>query len=336
MATVRNTMILILLLGGVVAPAPAAVRLRCGCAPDTESLVPAAPRPQDSLWMISTRHLEPADTQEPQIEQFRFLRYQTNRWQLSDASALLEDARARTVIYVHGNRIDWATSSQRGWDAYQALLRHADDPPPVRFIIWSWPSDRQGGPRQDAQTKAERTSTESYFLARFLTHLPPDTPLGMFGYSFGARILSGSLHLLGGGSLCDYRLAREDRPQTPAWGVALSAIAMDRSWWLPGGFHQQFSQPETNLLLQYNPCDPVLKLFPRSEPRPRQPALGYTGFPWTGQLGEQAARLEQQNVAAAIGRSHEEQRYFAAAAVMQEVARYVLGHEDASDDCPEP
>lgn len=326
MTIVRIPLILLLGLGSLATPEARPAGLRGRCPPPAESCAPPSPRPQDSLWMISTRHLEPAGTRQPHIEQFRFLRYKTDRWHVSDATELLQDTRARTVVYVHGNRIDWDTSSQRGWDAYQALLRHADPPEPLRFIIWSWPSDRQGGPRRDAQTKAWRTHTESYYLARFLRHVPPDTPLGLFGYSFGARILSGAMHLLGGGSLCDYRLDGDAPPETNVGGVALLAIAMDRTWWLPGGFHERFWQPQTNVLLQYNPCDPVLKLYPRSEPRPRAPALGFTGLPWTGDLGEPADRLRQQDVSGAIGRSHEEQRYFGAPAVMGEVARYVLGY----------
>jgi hypothetical protein len=314
MAILRMNLILLLILFGPAAGRANATDARVGC----------APRPQDSLWMIGTRHLDAAGRHHPDIEQFRYWRYEGAHWRSTSAFDLLEDTRQRTVIYVHGNRIDSGAVFQRGWDAYRALTRDMEDPASIRFIVWSWPSDRLCGPRRDARVKAARTDIDGYYLATLLMHLPPETPLGMFGFSLGGRIISGALHVAGGGTLCGYRLPAADAGWSEGPGVALMALAMDRTLWLPGGAHSQSPAYAGSLLLQYNSCDPVLKLYPRVDHRGAQ-ALGYTGFPWPHQLDANAAKLEQQNVCCYVGRTHEEHRYFASSAIMSQVRRHVLG-----------
>ncbi len=282
----------------------------------------------DSLWLVSTRCLSRCGVAPPALDDFRVVRYdpshgcQAATWAEADG----EELAVTTVIYVHGNRIESDEVLHRGLVAYRALRRIAPDAPPLRFVIWSWPSDKVPGPhpRRDAQVKAARTHCESFFLASFIAQLDSDTPLSLLGYSFGGRIVSGALHLTAGGTLGRYEL-EDDTPRLPhSIRAALLAPGMDNHWWLPGAYHGECFAQVDRLLLLYNPRDPILRLYPRVEPGRSAQALGYTGFCWTSRLGENADRLEQANVACRIGKTHEEDAYFASQANLRDIRAILL------------
>jgi len=283
----------------------------------------------NSIWMISTRHLNCPCGPSLGSTDFRFFRYDPAAgWQTADEARWAQDERldAVTLVYVHGNRIEPEEASSRGLAAYRALLRNLPDSSPVRFVIWSWPSSKVHGPRprRDAQTKAARTACESYFLATFLNGLETDAQLRLLGYSFGARIVSGALHLAGGGTLGRYHLMELKQRPANSVRVVLQAAAMNNQWWLPGGYHDQsFSQVE-RLLLLYNPCDPVLRRYPRLDPGCSGQALGYTGLGRPGRLGQDAERLEQANVCCQIGKTHDERAYFASETLMRRARETLL------------
>jgi hypothetical protein len=278
----------------------------------------------DSLWMISTRQVACPCGSLPSAAQLRFSRYEPScGWQVADADqwAHASGAEAMTLVYVHGNRIEADEAPRRGLAAYRALLRSRPAVPAIRFVVWSWPSSKisRPRPRLDAQVKAVRTDCESYLLADFLQGLEPDTRLCLLGYSFGARIVSGALHLSGGGTLGRFHLADAGaRPASPAH-VVLYAAALDNSWWLPGGYHDLAVSQVERLLLLYNPADLVLRLYPRLDPRSPAAALGYTGLLRPARLGQDAARLEQANACCQIGKTHDEQAYFASETLMRRV-----------------
>lgn len=283
--------------------------------------IPAAAA-DDSLWMISTRHVDCPCGPLPPAAQLRFFRYQPfSGWQVADSEQWVQGsgAAAMTLVYVHGNRIEADEAAQRGLAAYRALLRSRPAVPALRFVVWSWPSSKiqQPRPRLDAQVKAARTDCESFLLASFLHGLEPDTQLCLLGYSFGARIVSGALHLTGGGTLGRFALADAGARPAGAARAVLYAAALDNSWWLPGGYHDQAVAQVEQLLLLYNTADPVLRLYPRLDPRSSAAALGYTGLLRPTRLGQDAAQFEQANARYQIGKTHDERAYFASEILMQ-------------------
>jgi hypothetical protein len=155
-----------------------------------------------------------------------------------------------------------------------------------------------------------------------LAQLPSETEVGLFGFSFGGRIISGALHLLSGASLGGYRLGRVVPPAHLRLRVVLMAAAMDRDWWLPHGYHSQCPTVATQILVQFNPCDPVLRFYPRFDLRKRPQALGSTGFPWAGRLDD--GMFQQYNVSPQLGRTHDISGYFASETIMQRVCRVLL------------
>ena len=88
----------------------------------------------------------------------------------------------------------------------------------LRFVIWSWPSDKIKGPLNDIRTKAWRTDTDGYYLGWFLQRMHPQSDIGLIGFSYGARIVSGALHVLAGGELDGMGSAdaRRDGPPSAA------------------------------------------------------------------------------------------------------------------------
>ena len=113
-----------------------------------------------------------------------------------------DDGTRVTVVFIHGNDTDAAEAEARGRELYREMLTSPCPEPPTRLVIWSWPSEQViRNVRRDAQLKACRTNIEGYYLARFADQLTPRSPLSFGGYSYGARVVTGALHLLGGGVL---------------------------------------------------------------------------------------------------------------------------------------
>jgi hypothetical protein len=234
-------------------------------------------------------------------------------------------------VYVHGNRIEWSEAFRMGMQAYRSLARSEQDAAPMRFVIWSWPSSQICGPLRDVRVKAARTDPQSVFLAQFLSQLPETERVGLLGFSYGARIICGALHVLGGGRLGGWSLPdREDAGPCGARAV-LFAAAANNYWLSPGSHHGRCLTQVDRLYNFYNPCDSVLRIYPRLDRRSRAGALGYTGLRLTRSLGENAERYEQRNVSGYVGRSHDEQRYLCSLSIMRDAATRLLWKQEAEE-----
>ena len=167
-------------------------------------------RPNDSLWLVSHRGLG-CRGDEP-LEKLQCWRFEESWERASLADLLADDCPNRiTTVFVHGNRIDGAEAFTTGFRAYQALVRCAGDRP-VRFVIWSWPSERVCGPVKDARIKAARTAPSARYLARLIDRLDSTDRLSLWGHSFGARVVAGALDLLAGGQVGGRPLAERVHP----------------------------------------------------------------------------------------------------------------------------
>lgn len=287
-------------------------------------------RTRDEIWLVSTRSL-PGDCASvgcpPQALQFQ-RGDRCGPWQPSDWGGFLgsfsREADGITIVYVHGNRADWSESIQRGWMAYDSLTMPEPDGPPVRLIIWSWPSDQIRGQLDDVRVKAARTEFESRTLAEFLTQLPHETPLSLLGYSFGARIVSGALHELASKQPSAGEIVR---PRRAPMRVVLVAAALNNQWLLAGQCHGRAFDLIDRMLVVMNSCDPVLKHYHLVEccRRGGPEALGFTGIPWVPP--ERSGTVEQLNAAGIVGRSHDEFLYFGSAGLFVPIRQYLFWRE---------
>jgi hypothetical protein len=283
-------------------------------------------REQDQIWLVSTRHLGCAigGKHEPA---FQVWRYENGWWQpRTEADFFAEDsADLVTPMYVHGNQIDWGLSASYGLSVYFQLVGKLDHEPPARFVIWSWPSDEIKGPLRDVRAKAARSDVDAYYLGCFLSRMQPDVRVGLIGYSFGARIVSGAMHLLGGGSLFGQILSTPSRPQVR---VAMWAAAEHNHWYLPNQFHSQALAAADAWFITINTCDPILARYRLLDKCGDPSAVGFAGIYGRNLLPSDVnARIEEVNVSNIVGSEHHWRPYLYSLYIQNRTREYVLWHE---------
>ncbi|WP_146454917.1 alpha/beta hydrolase [Rubripirellula tenax] len=245
---------------------------------DSNSVIPSDAG--DRLWVLSTRRLTSdvcrADLDSPSFD-IDGLDACGNRWgsSLDEYLAKRADGR-RTVIYVHGNRMEPCDAIERGLTVYQRVSQFRQNDP-VDWLIFSWPSEQVGILARDVRIKADRADAEGLYLAWLLRkHAEYGTPTSLIGYSFGGRVVTGSLHALAGGSLGGRSL-----PGPPVTGLSfdagLVAPAIASNWMNRNGYHSLATQNLEKLLLYYNQRDAVLKRYWLIDRVRGQAALGYSG-----------------------------------------------------------
>jgi hypothetical protein len=263
--------------------------------------------PPDQVWVISTRHIAEIPCRQLS-DQVRVARLVGGCWRRSNLAEFVaaHDPEAVTLFYVHGNRYEPEDALETGLQVYRRLRAGGGPHVPLRYVLWSWPSGRVPGPLNDIRTKAERTDLEGLYLGTVLSRLPPDARISLTGYSFGTRIISGALHLLGGGTLEGHVLPPEFLlPRLPV-RAALLAPAFENTWLLPGSFHSRALTMVDRMLVLYNPRDPILRRFRLIA---GGDALGYTGLAGLDQRSPLARRVEEIDVSDEVGRRHDQDRY---------------------------
>ncbi len=280
----------------------------------------------DQIWIVSTRHLDCSAARIDALPNYSVQYFAQCDWHESDARQLLDNVgfAGTTVFYVHGNRYEQHDAIYSGWQVYQALARQRAAGQPLRLVIWSWPSEKAAQrPIRDAREKASRTAAEGYFLARFWQEWPSDVPTGIIGYSFGARVTLGGLHLLSGGQLEGYALQSQPT-MSHQLRVALLAGGAEYDGLLPGGMFGHALNSSERLLNLYNPCDPALKHYRVIDKFVRPEAIGCVGVGGENSLTNGGANITQRNVSGIIGRSHDEERYFHSDSIMRDVREFFL------------
>jgi len=284
-------------------------------------------RPQDEVWLISTRGLGLPRAGCCLSGTPRFQRWDPRRgWQPAGAAEFhAAGASPRiTCFYVHGNQIQAGRAPARGWRVYLAILGGRAEAPPLRYVIWSWPSDRASGPLRDARIKAARTDVDGFYLASVLAEMPPGPPVSLIGFSFGSRVITGASHLLGGGVLAGRALPRAGAEDRVRPRTVLLAAALETGWLQPGHCHGQAVAQMESLLLLYNSCDPLLRRYRFLTGDRRSTALGFTGLPPLGRLGGPPTNFRQRDLAPLIGRVHDWNATVGSRAAMADVSRVVL------------
>ena len=137
-----------------------------------------------------------------------------------------------------------------------------------------------------------------------------ESSVSIIGYSYGARVTSGAMHLLAGGRLGNLQLAAQTN--LPSFRVALVAPAFNADWLQPGHFHGNAVKQVEHLSYTINPHDPAMRFFHLSNGRGRVHALGKTGITNPHSLGQLGKRVQAINMSQSVGRSHFLTDYLAA------------------------
>ncbi|MCS7304315.1 MAG: hypothetical protein NZ602_04320 [Thermoguttaceae bacterium] len=273
------------------------------------------------VWVINTQE---AHWQSDLLEAFSGIQYwrlkDSDAWQLIGQESFFSALASPlpTLIYIHGNWTDLATAIEQAWTLCGPVWKRGDIRR-FRLIIWCWPAQRTGARLlTDLRFKAGRSDVEAYLLALHLQQMPSEEPILLVGYSFGARVITGALHLVGGGRLMSRSLPAEHSMGSELYSAPRSelgrlsgqdnkgglpgqflttdskaacglrpsgrfrailvAAAIGNDWLLPGGRHQHALAKVEKMLVTVNRLDPALRWYARLEPCD-SPALGWAGLP---------------------------------------------------------
>lgn len=267
-----------------------------------------------SLWLVSTRRLPTscgcADLDSPDLDVSKVDGMgRTLPTDLGSFFAAVGPSRP-VILHVHGNRISASEALDRGRFVHGKLARHLPKGG-YDFAMFTWPSDKSGMLVRDGRTKAQMTEAEGLYLGWLLRELTRrDIPVAIVAYSFGARVTTGALHALAGGTLGGRQLGG-DPVRGANLPVALLAPALEARWLDEGQHHGLAGQNIGRLAILYNSRDAVLKRYRLIEPGSLTPALGFVGprRPPSGVDGAPIA-MTARNCAPAMGLIHSEKEYY--------------------------
>lgn len=219
-----------------------------------------------------------------------------------------DQAGVPTVIFVHGNRHDAQDARVVGQAIFARLARELPPDRPMRFVIWSWPSDRiVHSLRKDVRVKAIRGEEEGKNVANFVAALDRNVPILLIGHSYGARVIGPALHWL---SLVDAASAAPPQRRR----AVFMAGGLDYDWLAPQGKYRGAFDAVERGVVMFNPCDNVLKWYPHLWGRGGPEALGYVGLP-SAAFAAWGDRIDAINVEPILGKDHALYDYYLAAPI---------------------
>jgi hypothetical protein len=225
-----------------------------------------------------------------------------------------------TVFVMHGNQVDAGLAVAQGMQAYRAITAAIPTTQPLRFVIWSWPSDKIPGILKDVRVKAARANSEGKYLAWTVHQFDPTTPVSFIGFSYGARIATGALHLLAGGTLNGFSLPPAQATRTPL-GAVLVAAALHNDWLAPGQYHGRALEVVDAMLLVNNGCDAALKRYRFVDECLDAEALGYTGLAGRSPMYQ---KVWQVDACCDLGKAHNWEMYLGSPRYTALMRQYVL------------
>ncbi|MEQ1903272.1 MAG: alpha/beta hydrolase [Pirellulaceae bacterium] len=148
--------------------------------------------PHDQIWIVSSRSMGECEVS----DRFDVGVYDGCKFLPSTLEHLKAEVAANShiqnVVHVHGNFTDYGWSIERGFSVYRNGIAGVPNRHPVRFIIWSWSSERAAIPLRDFKIKTERSVVEGYRLSQFFQSAGVSDSI-LIGYSMGAQAALTSL-----------------------------------------------------------------------------------------------------------------------------------------------
>ncbi|HEV3021563.1 MAG TPA: hypothetical protein VGX76_03825, partial [Pirellulales bacterium] len=224
------------------------------------------------------------------------------QWRPSTFEAFLasDDPAVSTCIFVPGYEPDPKTNQEKfterstngGWLLYEQVAPRCQ---PFRLVVFIWPAEREKRTRMvpNMRKKLGWAELHGWYMAWLLDQMHPDVPIGLTSDSLGASLLTGALHVLGGGSVGGQGLQRVHPERRPP-RVAMMASTMSNSWLAPGRRHGLALTQVESMLITVNPQDRMLKLYRLARIGGGGFALGQTGE--AGGLGEYRDKVRYVNV----------------------------------------
>lgn len=283
--------------------------------------------PAEGYWIVSTAASPQSFETSPPVFCPRVTRYDDcvgyRRSQMTELQQGIVPG-VPICIVVHGSFMDApsvAPESRATW----RWLRNARRDQPFQMIYFSWPSDESLTSLIgiDVLILGSRASRNGFYLASLIQSLPPESPICLVGHSFGARVISSSLHLMGGGVVEGYRHGCANCRGRQIRAV-FAAAATDHDWFNPG---QDFDRALccTECLLNLRNCkDPALCVYPLRRLGSSR-ALGKTGLTPKDRylLQRTGCKVTDIDVSGMIGVRHSFPEYFSRPNVATLISNYV-------------
>jgi pimeloyl-ACP methyl ester carboxylesterase len=269
--------------------------------------------PSSEIYEISTRHLpDHFCAINENSPCFEVNAWNCGRWQSQSLDNALNSHEKLTIVYVHGNFMERDNARERVRILDCCLKRQANED--YRLLLFSWPSMRERKPLRDAADNATVAEMESLYLAWILRELRSHSRVSVIGFSYGARTVTGALHLDAGGCIPGYQSLSTPGPRSSPYRLGLVAPAVDKTWLTSNGKHSQALAQVDGFVNLYNSRDPVLRRFRFIDRVTRPIAGGLTGFdgiydprsitPFVG-----VENTKQYDCGAIIGTTHAEKSY---------------------------
>ena len=266
-------------------------------------------RPQDEILLVDVRSLGGCCAPELMAGRVRVRSYEiTNdsghrQWQPSDMETIqAADPSIATMVFVHGNRVSPGDACREGLAVYRRVVRQSASDTPIRFVIFSWPSSQIRGPLKDVRAKAARTQPAGLQLAWLVDQMPAETPVSLVGFSFGARIVTGALHILGGGTLNGRTLTERLNPNRAPVNAVLLVAALHADWLAPGRYHGRALSQVDHMLLLNSRLDRAMQHYHFVTKRGKPQALGLRGPTCIDADG--AGKITERDLGRYVGSNH--------------------------------
>ena len=270
---------------------------------------------ESEIYELSTRHLSDRfcaiNEEAPNLQ---VCRWENCRWNTSSVDHALQGEDKLTIVYVHGNFMERENTRERVRivDAY--LKRQAKEN--YRLLLFSWPSEKQRPVLRDAAENAKVAEMESLYLAWILKQLGPQSRVSLLGFSYGARTVTGALHLDAGGAIPGLSFISPTPPRQTPYRLGLIAPAVDKKWLTSSGRYCCALTQVDGFVNLYNSRDPVLRRFRFVDNVTRPIAGGLNGFDGlydprsiSPLVGGDAANARQFDCGSIIGTTHSEKSY---------------------------
>ncbi|MCU0710078.1 MAG: hypothetical protein MUF23_17490 [Pirellula sp.] len=256
----------------------------------------------------------------PAAPGFQVYRHDTGGWYCDDVEQALDLQGRLPIVYVHGNFMERNNTRQRALIINEYLKSRAQRP--YRLIFLSWPSQREPHPLQDVRENAMAAECQSLYMAWLLERLSSSPQVSLLGFSYGARCVTGGLHLASGGTIRGLQHAPTialDENQS-AYRIGFVAPAIDRNWLAPWGKHRDATIKADGVVSMYNPEDPVLRRFRLLDHDTKPIAAGHRGF-----IGN--PMIQQYDCSSCVGRTHDERTYYRECPHFYRVLDHLLWNE---------
>ena len=263
------------------------------------SVQPTFFRECDQVWLVSSRHLPNCGKIANSEVWLKAEKLVGNTWVEESIQQLTDDHDKNkdmvTLVYIHGNRSDEEWARARGVEVYQRISEF-EDCPPIRYVIWSWPSDRLLRPLKDFQVKADRSIAEGTYFSTFIAQLSPENRIGVLGYSLGAQVVLSGLNEM---------KVFNNQPSQPKHqlNIALVAAATDCNWPSVCDDVDAVYNSISKMLIVHNACDRALKAY-RLACLGRTNPMGGCGMKGLDALKDNGQKVHQLDVSGMVRGDH--------------------------------